>query len=200
MSSFRGDKRRETVVRFAVMLMVLLGAQDLAAENLCLGPSKLGHNLTVDCDPVSPIAHENGWVGFSTDAQGTCETGNNCSPHRAGCFCSGFDYTWSISSSATDPHVNQGALPDTLYLWVHCAAFDGVFAAEFGLQGTVGVMAFDPMNGFSNLGTAEDLLLLAPPTCPTPNLLVGRITVEASTSIARDPAMRTWGAAKSLYR
>ena len=73
---------------------------------------------------------------------------------------------------------------------------DGIAAAEFGLAGSMLVISFEPLNGFVNFGTPDNLLLLAPPGCPTEDVLVGRITVEASVSVDRD----SWGRTKSRYR
>ena len=147
---------------FAVIVALLLtGAGAAQADNLCLVISPEDWLHTVDCDPVNPQAYAAGYVGYSTTAADSC-TNDDCNPQMTDCYCLNYATAWRISASDTDPYLNQGPLTDTLYLWLTCVSFHGVevFAADFGLGGTMNVVAFEPMNGFTNAGTATHLQLL----------------------------------------
>ncbi|GJM43709.1 MAG: hypothetical protein DHS20C21_05510 [Gemmatimonadota bacterium] len=50
-----------------------------AGGSWCLVPSPTGNNVTVDCDPVSPIAHDNAITGCATNGNAICRTGT-CEP------------------------------------------------------------------------------------------------------------------------
>jgi hypothetical protein len=100
-------------------------------------------------------------------------------------FADGPPYGWSISASPTDPFLNQTnfvAGVYTAYLWFACSAPvpggpGGMAAAEFGLcssQGANVILAFTPMNGYLNAGTATNLLL-AVGGCPTGPMNAGSI-------------------------
>jgi len=91
-------------------------------------------------------------------------------------------YGWSISHSVTDPMQTSG-LPngdiDNLFLWYLCSDYtDGMSAAEMTLVSIPPgqVIAFTPMNGFLNAGTATNLLL-AVGGCPSAVVVAGRILI-----------------------
>ena len=107
------------------------------------------------------------------------------------------DYGWTISSSSTDPFVNQGnvsAAPTTLYLWYQCNANDGMSAAEFDVAAPAGYLnfGFTPMNGFLNAAGPSDPLL-AVGSCPIGPVLAGSWTFFGSTpgSICLVPSARS---------
>lgn len=87
-------------------------------------------------------------------------------------------YGWTISSSSHDPKVNSGTppvgTPFDLYLFLACADFDGMSAAEFDYV-TNGLLnlGFTPMNGTLNGGT-DTHLLLAVGGCPGLTFVAGR--------------------------
>ena len=93
---------------------------------------------------------------------------------------------------------NIGPLGGTssLYLWFDCGVFNGLSAAEFDLGGSgIDVVAFTPMNGFLNAGTAT-AFLLAVGGCPLEYVVAGRIDVEATVGVDGS----TWGEVKGGYR
>jgi hypothetical protein len=111
-------------------------------------------------DDASPVTAGMYWVAL--DAEGLSATelvfvDQDLGPQGVG-------YGWTISASSTDPYVNSQAAPSsgvlTLYLWLVCS--EGLAAAEFGLQGTLTVLATSSMNGFLNAGTPTNLLLATP--------------------------------------
>jgi hypothetical protein len=69
-------------------------------------------------------------------------------------------------------------------------------AAEFELDGTMTVLAFEPLNGFLNAGT-DTHLMLAVGGCPFGPLVAGRILVYDGTIGVTDTS---WGQIKDLYR
>lgn len=90
-------------------------------------------------------------------------------------------YGWTISSSNTDPLANSGSVtgaPQSLYLWLQCAAPEGMSAAEFDLQLPGGVLnfGFNTQNGFLNAGGSGNLLL-AVGACPAGPVIAGSWTV-----------------------
>ena len=95
----------------------------------------------------------------------------------------GTPFGWTISASSTDAEVSWAPplrIPGTvdLYLWFACSPFfNGLVAAEFAVTGTLGVLQFTPLNGFQNIGTAANLLLLNW-SCPAPPALAGVLTVH----------------------
>ncbi len=93
----------------------------------------------------------------------------------------GQTYGWTISSSNIDPLMNSGSVtggPQSLYLWLDCAAPEGMTAAEFDVQLPPGVLnfGFTTQNGFLNAGGAGNLLL-AVGACPTGPVVAGSWTV-----------------------
>lgn len=93
------------------------------------------------------------------------------------------EYGWTISSSSSDPFVNQGPIPAAplpLYLWLFCSqgappdAGPGMASAEFDLRLPAGVFnfGFTAMNGFLNAGGAGNLLL-AVGGCPQGPVVAG---------------------------
>lgn len=184
-----------TKVILLIASAIAVTASPVRAANLCLTPGSLGVNATVDCDPVNPTQYDNGWRGFATDAAELCESsGCPTDPPPIDCYCLDRAYAWMISVSDTFDDVNVGPPTDTLYLWL-CTVLDGMQVAAFQLEGTIDVVAFEPLNGFQNLGTQTDLQLFPPDGCAGGGL-VGRITVAMPTS----SAMQTWGRTKSSYR
>ncbi|MBZ0267707.1 hypothetical protein K8I85_06095 [bacterium] len=176
---------------------LLLGPAPARAESLCLAPGSFGVNATVDCDTETPTEWPNGWRGYATDEAELCERDDCQPPPTIDCYCLGHSYAWIISASDTSPDENVGPWVDTLYLWL-CTDFEGMQVAAFALEGSLDVLAFEPLNGYENLGSADDLYLSAPPDCPGSGL-VGRITVATSTS-TQPSEWSTWGRTKSAYR
>jgi hypothetical protein len=178
-------------MRLLLSCFLVLGLVGTAAAGeLCLVPSAAnGRNITVACGGVG---YSNEQRGYGTDGASSC--------WEASCLFHGGSFAWSISSSSTDPHENIGPLGGTasLYLWLDCnnTGTLGMAAAEFGLSGSgLDVVAFTPMNGFLNAGTATELLI-AVGGCPRGPLVAGRIDVEATVSVDGS----TWGGIKGGYR
>lgn len=76
-------------------------------------------------------------------------------------------YEFSVTADSTDPRANTAAptgAPRNLYLWLTCTD-DGLAALEAGVNTTLPVYAFNPLNGVMNVGNATQLLL-AVPGCP----------------------------------
>ena len=83
-------------------------------------------------------------------------------------------YHFTVSASATDPFVSTSAPTNeirNLYLWMACTNI-GITAMETGISGSLPALAFVPMNGVLNVGTAQELLL-AVPNCPSSALCMG---------------------------
>ena len=106
-------------------------------------------------------------------------------------------YGWSISRSATDPHVNTGELHGicTLHLWLTCDVNDGIGAAELELGGNFAVMDYVPVVG-ANEGSTTDLRLVLP-GCPSGPTRIGEIVVLTDPT-ATEPS--SWGRLRSWYR
>ncbi|MEZ5066618.1 MAG: hypothetical protein R3B81_17950 [bacterium] len=187
---------RTSLVALAAAVLFATGA---LASDVCIVPYPgSGYNATVDCDPVNPQIHDNAWIGYSLAGppcqQGICgfvgERGAN-------------QYGWSISASSTDPFVNSGTLPDivsNLYLWLHCATFDGMSAAEFQVEtdGSVFLpVAFTPQNGFLNAGTVTHILV-AVGGCPSGPVVAGMWTVLYFGPVSVES--ESWGNIKAMYR
>jgi hypothetical protein len=172
----------------AVLFTLGCAAQGARSEELCIVPSSANsRNATVMC---TPNVFSNGVVGYNTDGL-PCDT-------RTGpdCTTAGRYVVWTLSSNPDDPFANSGPL-DTpiLYLWLACTLFDDpIQSAEFGLSGDLGVVGLVPLNGFSNSGTATELLLSVP-DCPSGPLVAAEIQVASTVGIARN----TWGHIKALY-
>jgi hypothetical protein len=90
-------------------------------------------------------------------------------------------YKFSISASGTDPLQNSSAATNgvrDVYLWATCIE-PGLSAFEAGLQTTLTVYGFTPLNGTMNVGTSTDIML-AVGGCPfgsSVNFLLGKWTV-----------------------
>ncbi|MCA9751265.1 MAG: hypothetical protein KC591_03675 [Gemmatimonadetes bacterium] len=173
--------------------VVFLSAFDALASELCIVPSPNGVNGSVACDS-NPQVHDNAAEGYAL-------SGYPCSSGM--CLKGPDDYGWSISSSSTNSSLFSGPLSsniDYLYLWLTCTTTEGIAAMECGLESdnTVFVpLAFEPMNGALNAGTATHLIL-AVGGCPREPFLIGRILVLYLGPVSVES--ESWGDIKAMYR
>jgi hypothetical protein len=96
-------------------------------------------------------------------------------------------YGWTVSSSASDPFVNTGALLPglvTLHLWYACNSNDGMSAAEIDPVISAGntILAFNVVNGYLNAGNATHLLL-AVGGCPSAPVNAGNWLILKATPV-----------------
>jgi hypothetical protein len=88
-------------------------------------------------------------------------------------------YGWSLSESLTETCVNQGTPSfgvKNIYLWHTYAISLKMAAADIAVGGSLAPLAFNPLNGFLNAGTATGLLL-AVGGCPIPPVIAGSILI-----------------------
>ena len=148
-----------------------------------------------DLPDASYIVHD-GAVFRSGTPDELAEAGAPCT--NGPCGAAGEPpYGWSISRSATDPHVNTGELHGicTLHLWLTCDVNDGIGAAELELGGNFAVMDYVPVVG-ANEGSTTDLRLVLP-GCPSGPTRIGEIVVLTDPT-ATEPS--SWGRLRSWYR
>ncbi len=89
-------------------------------------------------------------------------------------------YGWSVSSSPSDPCVNEGAFPVggfvTLFLWYAYNTPDGMSSTDITVvvnpPDALNIFGFNVQNGFLNAGTATSLLL-AIGGCPNGPIAAG---------------------------
>ncbi len=182
-------------LRALAMFTVSLFALPLVAaadDVVCLTNSfDYADVLTVDCVSPIPAAHVSATTGFST--AGVPCSSDLCGPGEK-------LYGWSLSSSATDPNENVGAVPGglfSLYLWLNCDENGGWSAATMSIVPTnVDYLALITLNGVLNARDQWDPLF-AVGQCPAGPMLVaellffnGPVAVENST----------WSRIKSQYR
>jgi hypothetical protein len=95
-------------------------------------------------------------------------------------------YSWTISSSSTDPFVNTGPATSgvaTKYLWLVCSdvpgtSASGMSSAAFGIvEEGIDLLGINPMNGFLNASSDPSCLLLAVGGCPSGPVVVASIVV-----------------------
>lgn len=162
-----------------------LAAAPAAADDLCLVPGSEGL-VAVSCaqQVVAPM----GWEGFTTGdvpcADWPVEHGTEAGPYCAALpDCPLYEFGWTISASATDPHETTADIggEQTLFLWLQCVSCDGarhgLSAAAFDLGGSAEVVSFTPANGFLNAGTDTEILLAAS-GCPAAPVVAAEIVVN----------------------
>ncbi|NNE44468.1 MAG: hypothetical protein HKN12_09680 [Gemmatimonadetes bacterium] len=181
----------------SVLTAILIGTVPAAASSLCFVPAPNGNNVSVECDILT--VWDNDWAGYATDPAERC-TSEPGLPGFIPCPqvspWTGSPYGFTLSTSDVYHDLNFGPLtgtPAVLYLWYACGSAV-VSAAEFSIGGDLNVLAFVPMNGFLNAGSATDLLLAAP--CTNGPVVAGMFFVEEPVSVESE----TWGGVKSLYR
>lgn len=183
---------------------LILLAAPVRAGDLCLVPSSAnGRIITVDCatgSGFSPL-----YTGYA-DTIGLACVVNGCTPGITDCGCGMTgEFQWNISRSATDPYDTTGPLGgNVLYLWLSVCTVqgDGFWASEFALGGSLQVQAFLPRPGWTNYGTAGDLLMLNDGGClPSSSpYLVGDIQLAVPVSVDRSVYPSRWGTVKARYR
>jgi hypothetical protein len=88
-------------------------------------------------------------------------------------------YGWSLSESSTEACVNQGTPSfgvKNIYLWHTYAYGLKMAAADITVGGTLAPLAFNPLNGYLNAGSATGLLL-AVGGCPIPPIVAGAFII-----------------------
>jgi hypothetical protein len=183
------------------LLSLTIAATGGDAAQLCLDPEpRTGSNQSYDCSG-HPFPHD--YIGYDSDGGVPCNTRLDVADEcDLGIGLRDDDpplyYGYSISRSASDPFVNTGPLGETatLYLWYVCTKEDGLSLAELSLSGSLIIVSFTPLNGFLNLGSATDLVLVGS-GCPAGPVVAGEIVVRSGgTPVRTSP----WGRVKSLYR
>lgn len=192
-------RSRLAVGRILVVLLPLMpcGARALDG-NLCIAPASAGWAVAYDCQ------HELQWL---LDHRGVWTTGAPCDtlPFPIGCL--GYGHVAMLSLSETDPLQNTGPLdPEdpVIYLWAVCMSGlgPGLKGADFSLTGSLlpHVVGFEPLNGFTNLGTDGDYLLRTE-ECAWKEVVMGKLLL--SEAVASDPhgiETSSWGRIRSSYR
>jgi hypothetical protein len=91
---------------------------------------------------------------------------------------------WTISERAEDPFFTTGSSTgglDTLYIWfLPCPVRDegdGMSAAEFGLEGTLSLLALTPAQGFLNAGSITSPMFVVG-GCPEGPVLAASILIQ----------------------
>jgi hypothetical protein len=103
-------------------------------------------------------------------------------------------YGWSLSESNTESCVSTGTPTfgvKNIYLWHNYAEGLNMAAADITVTGSIAPLAFNPLNGYLNAGTATGLLL-AVGGCPEPPINAGAfIIVDTGGNMALGGARLT---------
>ncbi|GJM44634.1 MAG: hypothetical protein DHS20C21_14760 [Gemmatimonadota bacterium] len=182
------------------VIVALFAVSSTRAQDVCLVPSEGNTDvITMDC-LATPQSHASAVTGYS--ALGLpCQVG----------FCGkgpDYSYGWMVSSSATDPGLNTGELPDglaSLHLWLDCTTNDGMTTIDFDVQVSGAeylALNLNPALGTPlDAGTKEELRLTFG-GCPQGPIRVAEMVlqIESPTSVEDGRERSTWGAVRSLYR
>jgi hypothetical protein len=176
-------------------IAVLFFAGSATASELCFEADSLHGNVTMDCFQI-PTVWPNAWTGYSSTGP-PCHSDGWTALDACGNSEAPYPYAWTISASPTDPDQNTslGEAPASLYLWFRCLRSTGAAAAAFDVQGDVAVAAFAPGSGWTNYGTATQLLLAHAPCVEQTPTLVGTFSIESTAVDSQG-----WGRLKAPYR
>ncbi|MFN8179268.1 MAG: hypothetical protein U0167_15155 [bacterium] len=175
--------RASAVTELAVVLLTVLTAGPFCSSSPAASLCPYW-NQTHWCDYYPSFDTARG-IGFSTDTL-PCDAPGSIA------------LAVLVSSSSTDPHVNQGPITDdSLYLWAWSRSSYGYgfrFATTY-LSGDIVPSAFVPAPGTSHVYLSWPYLDWDRCT-PHGYALVGRFIVQQPVAVKPD----TWGRMKALYR
>jgi hypothetical protein len=99
-----------------------------------------------------------------------------------------------LSGSDTDWTVACGSTPSVLYVWAP-GSIDArdALGAEFALAGSLPVADFVPRNGWTNFGTATNVVMNGP--CVSLPAVIGEVWIGEPVAVEGD----SWGRVKSIY-
>lgn len=147
--------------------------------------------------PCSPgdLLYDLGWVGYSTGTSACQEDGTSGAP----CVL-------ALSSSATDPLANEGAIPPDgrLYLWLVSSLYDsyGFAGLRVTIAGDLEILGYEPIapdsyswnDSTGALAWSGSRCLGRPPSI-LPSEVIGSLILEASGVDAG-----SWGRIKAMWR
>jgi hypothetical protein len=187
---------------FCIVTAVLLSiAGATGAADLCVTTSDANdRNISVLCGSGTGIP--NLYAGYGATTGEIC-TMDGCPNPGGDCGCgTAGPFQWYVSRSATDPYDTVGTLSSNeLYLWLTvCSPNTGWLAAEFGLDGTLSVQSFEPMNGFQSFGTGSDVMLSHASGClALGDHLAGVIHLQSAVPVPGGVEAGSWGRTKAQY-